>query len=40
MCATCGCGHSHSHSHPHSEEITLEQKVLAKNDEIADANRA
>jgi hydrogenase nickel incorporation protein HypB len=40
MCATCGCGHSHSHSHPHAEEITLEQKVLAKNDEIADANRA
>ena len=35
MCATCGCGHSHDHV-----EITLEQKVLAKNDELADANRA
>ena len=34
MCATCGCGHTHSHV-----EITLEQKVLAKNDELAAANR-
>ena len=37
MCATCGCGHTHSHAH---EEITLEQKVLAKNDELAARNRA
>ena len=37
MCATCGCGDTHSHSH---EEITLEQKVLARNDELAAANRA
>ena len=37
MCATCGCGHSHDHSH---QEITLEQKVLAKNDELAAVNRA
>jgi hydrogenase nickel incorporation protein HypB len=35
MCATCGCGHAHDHV-----EITLEQKVLAKNDELAAANRA
>jgi len=33
MCATCGCGHTH-------EVITLEQKVLAKNDELAASNRA
>ena len=39
MCATCGCGDIHSHTHAH-EEITLEQKVLAKNDELAAANRA
>jgi len=37
MCATCGCGHTHDH--PHSE-ITLEQKVLAKNDELAATNRS
>jgi len=36
MCATCGCGHGHGHTH---EVITLEQKVLAKNDELAAANR-
>jgi len=34
MCATCGCGHTHAH-----EVITLEQKVLAKNDELAALNR-
>jgi hydrogenase nickel incorporation protein HypB len=33
MCATCGCGHSH-------EVITLEQRVLAKNDELAATNRS
>jgi len=33
MCGTCGCGH---HDH---EEITLEQKVLAKNDRLAEENR-
>ena len=33
MCATCGC-----HTHPH-ETITLEQKVLAHNDEIAARTR-
>jgi hydrogenase nickel incorporation protein HypB len=37
MCATCGCGHTHDHPH---EEITLEQKVLARNDELAATNRA
>ena len=44
MCATCGCGrpddHPHPHGHPHrhdpvTETISLEQKVLAKNDAIA-----
>jgi len=34
MCATCGCGHTHAR-----EVITLEQKVLAKNDELAALNR-
>jgi hydrogenase nickel incorporation protein HypB len=33
VCATCGC-----HPHPH-ETITLEQKVLAHNDEIAARTR-
>jgi hydrogenase nickel incorporation protein HypB len=36
MCATCGCGHSPSHAH---EVVTLEEKVLAKNDTLATANR-
>jgi hydrogenase nickel incorporation protein HypB len=39
MCATCGCGErdsTHGHSH---ETITLEQKVLAKNDALAAHNR-
>lgn len=52
MCATCGCGnpeapptthehsHEHEHSHDHTETITLEQKILAKNDELAEHNRA
>jgi hydrogenase nickel incorporation protein HypB len=33
--------HSHDHDHPHTrtETITLEQKVLAKNDLIAEQNR-
>ena len=31
--------HEHPHDHPHTETITLEQKVLAKNDVIADRNR-
>jgi len=40
MCATCGCGGVHEHhDHPH-ETVTLEQKVLAKNDALAQANRA
>jgi hydrogenase nickel incorporation protein HypB len=50
MCATCGCGddsatitvagHDHDHSHhSHTETISLEQKVLAKNDLIAEHNR-
>jgi hydrogenase nickel incorporation protein HypB len=34
MCATCGCGHTHGF-----EVVTLEEKVLARNDEIASANR-
>ena len=52
MCTTCGCSDStvrvtdpegHSHRHPSSERghtIALEQRVLARNDELAEANRA
>src|SRR3954468_4556638 len=52
MCATCGCGdvaghdhpHDHTHDHTHAvpapETITLEQRVLAKNDALAAHNRA
>jgi hydrogenase nickel incorporation protein HypB len=41
MCATCGCGdqNGHSHSHDHTETVTLEQRVLAKNDRLAEDNR-
>jgi hydrogenase nickel incorporation protein HypB len=41
MCATCGCGHTHDHDHDHEHVHveTLEQKVLAKNDALAAANR-
>jgi hydrogenase nickel incorporation protein HypB len=43
MCATCGCGIAHRHDHATEtitlETITLEQKVLAKNDELAQGNR-
>lgn len=31
--------HPHDHSHEHTETITLEQKVLAKNDLLAEENR-
>lgn len=37
MCATCGCGEpEHTHSH---ETVDLEQRVLAKNDHLAEHNR-
>jgi hydrogenase nickel incorporation protein HypB len=42
MCATCGCSdtaHEHPHGHGHSRVITLEQDVLAKNDQLAARNR-
>ena len=40
MCATCGCGgHSHGVESHGAEVVTLEQKVLAHNDEIAMSNR-
>ena len=32
--------HPHDHGHQHGEEITLEQKILAKNDGLAAHNRA
>jgi hydrogenase nickel incorporation protein HypB len=32
-------GHDHEHEHPHTETISLEQKVLAKNDVLAEENR-
>lgn len=31
--------HIHPHEHPHTETISLEQKVLAKNDVLAEQNR-
>ena len=31
--------HPHDHGHPHTETISLEQKVLAKNDALAEQNR-
>ena len=31
--------HGHEHTHPHTETVSLEQKVLAKNDLIAEHNR-
>lgn len=31
--------HDHDHDHPHTETISLEQKVLAKNDLVAEQNR-
>jgi hydrogenase nickel incorporation protein HypB len=36
MCATCGCGHTHTNA---TEVVSLEQKVLARNDEQAAHNR-
>jgi hydrogenase nickel incorporation protein HypB len=47
MCATCGCGDDagfrvtdpdHGHGHVH-QTVLLEQKVLARNDELAEVNR-
>ena len=51
MCESCGCGtanehhhhehgHEHPHEHTHTKTVTLEQKVLAINDALADQNRA
>jgi hydrogenase nickel incorporation protein HypB len=31
--------HDHDHEHPHTETISLEQRVLAKNDVLAEQNR-
>jgi len=31
--------HPHDHEHPHTETISLEQRVLAKNDVLAEQNR-
>ena len=51
MCETCGCGtanehhhhehgHGHDHDRTHIKTVTLEQKVLAQNDALADQNRS
>jgi len=51
MCATCGCGDEHHHEHEHSHDhhhghdghdkvVSLEARVLEKNDRIAADNRA
>ncbi|HEX5117759.1 MAG TPA: hydrogenase nickel incorporation protein HypB [Pseudonocardiaceae bacterium] len=46
MCATCGCSdnatltdHTHTHDHAHDHVVPLEQRVLARNDEVAARNR-
>jgi hydrogenase nickel incorporation protein HypB len=50
MCATCGCSeraHAHDHDHPHDHDHgaregrlrSLEQAILAKNDQLAARNR-
>jgi hydrogenase nickel incorporation protein HypB len=46
MCATCGCSDDAgvriidpAHGHGHTIEVSLEQKVLARNDELALRNR-
>ena len=48
MCATCGCtdldeprplSHDHDHDHDHGRTVTLQQKILAKNDDLAQHNR-
>ena len=31
--------HEHEHEHPHTETVSLEQRVLAKNDVLAEQNR-
>lgn len=36
---THGHPHEHPHDHPNTETITLEQRVLAKNDQLAGRNR-
>jgi hydrogenase nickel incorporation protein HypB len=38
MCATCGCSDD-AVVHEHGHTVSLEQKVLARNDELADGNR-
>jgi hydrogenase nickel incorporation protein HypB len=48
VCDTCGCGddgvrlttvHAHEHGRPHAHTVVLEQRVLAKNDDLAETNR-
>ena len=39
MCATCGCGTDVAHDHQTVTTVTLEQRVLAHNDELAEHNR-
>src|SRR5262245_43984537 len=44
MCDTCGCSGESSHAHDHVHEsgtvVSLEQRLLAKNDDLAELNRA
>ena len=44
MCGTCGCGDDvlvglHDGEHSHGHTVVLQQRVLAKNDELAAGNR-
>jgi hydrogenase nickel incorporation protein HypB len=43
MCDTCGCGeqtHSHANGHEHTRTVRLEHDVLARNNHLAEHNRA
>lgn len=40
MCRTCGCGHVHDPFEPITRQLSIEEKLLAKNDRIAAAVRA
>ena len=40
MCATCGCSVPHVHAQPAGRTVLLEQDILAKNNRLAERNRA
>jgi hydrogenase nickel incorporation protein HypB len=46
MCGICGCDDHHDHEHDHHDDhqhhqhVSLEARILAKNDHLAEHNRA